>query len=401
MQHYSIRVAIAQLTGLLLLGGLATVGLAESGEIDWPAYGAASGGGHYSSASQITPENVDGLERAWMHRSGDFRVGVGFEGYGEGEGVPSSAFVGTPIAVHDTLYYCTPFNRVFALDPQTGAERWEFDPQVDMSKQDLTNCRAVSTWTDATAPDAVCGHRIILGTLDGRLIALDGKTGKRCPEFGEQGEVDVTHGLGKFNPGEFSLTSPAAVMGDTLYIGSRIVDSIHTGVPAGVVRAYSVRTGELLWAWNPVPPGMSEVDEDGNFVTGTTNVWSIISVDPERNLVIVPTGNTSSDYYGGHRQGNLDYYSSSVVALDGATGKVVWHYQTVHHDIWDFDVPAQPTLVDVTINGKLRPAVVQVTKMGMTFVLDRETGEPLFPVEERPVPQTGAVAGEYLADLLG
>jgi len=164
-----------------------------------------------------------------------------------------------------------------------------------------------------------------------------------------------------------------------------------------VVRALDVRTGALKWAWNPVPPGREEKDGAGDFVNDTTNVWSVISVDEARNLVIVPTGNTSPDYYGGDRKGDLDYYSSSVVALEGTTGKVVWHYQTVHHDIWDFDLPAQPTLVDVTINGKTRPAVVQVTKMGLTFVLDRETGKPLFPVEERPVPQTGAVEGEYLS----
>ena len=179
--------------------------------------------------------------------------------------------------------------------------------------------------------------------------------------------------------------------------GAYVLDSQREDVPAGVVRAYHARTGEFLWGWNPVHPDHPAVDEEGNFVPGSTNVWSTISVDEERGLVIVPTGNSSPDYYGGARQGHLDYYSSSVVALDAATGEVRWHYQTVHHDIWDYDIPAQPTLVDLTIDGTQRPAVVQVTKMGMTFVLDLETGKPLHPVEERPVPQEGAVPGEYLS----
>jgi quinoprotein glucose dehydrogenase len=389
----------------IAIGALgATVTLAQQsapGEIDWPAYGGSDGGGHYSPATQITKDNVADLEIAWTHRSGDFRQGQirGVEGF-DSDAPSATSFMATPILVHDTLYYCTPYNRVFALDPVTGAQRWMFDPGVDMAQQSLTNCRAVSSWTDNSNPsarDATCGHRIVLGTLDARLIALDGRTGRRCADFGNGGEIDISEGMAAHAPGDYNLTSPAAVLGDTLVIGSRVIDSLRKDVPAGVVRAYDVRTGKLLWAWNPVPPGLPEKDADGHWISGTTNVWSIISVDPERNLVIVPTGNSSPDYYGGDRGGNLDYYSSSVVALDGTTGKVVWHYQTVHHDIWDFDVPAQPTLVDLTIDGRSRPAVVQVTKMGMTFVLDRETGVPLFPVEERPVPQTGAVPGEYLS----
>jgi quinoprotein glucose dehydrogenase len=391
-------------TGFLLLAQLALAGsLAhadDSQTIDWPSYGSAAGGGHFTAAEQINRDNVHRLKRAWTHRSGDFRTGNirGVEGFDGGDSSQSaSAFIGTPILVNDTLYYCTPFNRVFALDPGTGAEKWVYDPKVDMSKQSLTNCRAVSSWIDSTSPDAFCGHRIYLGTLDARLIALDGKTGKKCPDFGVDGELDISQGLAGFNPGEYNLTSPAAVLGDTLIIGSRIIDSLRKGIPAGVVRSLDARTGALKWAWNPVPPGRADKDDTGVFVNDTTNVWSVISVDAVRNLVIVPTGNSSPDYYGGDRDGDLDHYSSSVVALDGTTGQVVWHYQTVHHDIWDFDIPAQPTLVDVTVDGKTRPAVVQVTKMGLTFVLDRETGKPLFPVEERPVPQTGGVPGEYLA----
>ena len=323
--------------------------------------------------------------------------------------------MGTPIMVRDTLYYCTPFNRVIALNPGTGEQLWSFDPGVDMSKETITNCRAVSSWIDSqqsiegqhsiegqlsikgqkATPE--CSHRIITGTLDARLIALDARTGKPCKEFGDNGQVDLTAGLTEHAHSEYGITSAPAIIGDLVISGAFVLDSNRPDVPSGVVRAYNIRSGEFVWGWNPVHPEHAATDEDGNYIAGTTNVWSTISVDVERGLVIVPTGNSSPDYFGGARAGHQDYYSSSVVALDASSGKVVWNYQTVHHDIWDYDVPAQPTLVDVTINGKTRPAVVQVTKMGLTFVLDRETGQPLHPVQEQPAPQGGAVPGEYLS----
>jgi quinoprotein glucose dehydrogenase len=356
----------------------------------WTAYGATPGGTHYSTGTQITPENVRWLEPVWEHRSGDIR-----HGSLEGEGLPitQSSFQATPIVIDDTLYYCSPFNKVFALDAETGIEKWRFDPEVDRTTYVLPNCRGVSSWRSGKA--GICEHRILAGTLDARLIALDAETGERCSDFGDNGEVDVTHRISRHEPAEYGITSPPAILNDTVITGSMVLDNQRTDAPSGVVRAYDVRSGELLWAWNPIPPGMEPFNEDGSFRSGTTNVWSIIAVDEERNLVFVPTGNTNPDYYGGHRDG-LDYYSSSVVALNGDTGEVVWHYQMVHHDLWDYDTPAQPTLMDQTINGEAVPVVVQVTKMGMTFVLHRETGEPVFPVEERPVPQN-PVAGEYLS----
>ncbi len=369
--------------------------------IEWPAFGGAPGGGHYSSAKLITKDNVDDLAQVWTHRSGDFTEGSGQTG-GEIDAdatrIRPTNFIVTPIMVHDTLYYCTPYNRVFALDPGTGEERWVFDPEVNMAEEGLTNCRAVSSWVDETAaPDAFCAHRIVLGTLDARIIELDGKTGKRCTGFGRNGEVSLAEGQTEHEGSEYSITSAPAIVGDLVISGAFVTDSQRPDVPSGVVRAYNVRTGEFVWGWNPTHPDHPQFDEIGTYTPGTTNVWSTISVDEERGLVIVPTGNSSPDYYGGDREGHLDYYSSSVVAIEAATGKILWNYQTVHHDIWDYDIPAQPTLVDLTIDGKTRPAVVQVTKMGMTFVLDRETGEPLHPVEERPVPQDGAVPGEYLS----
>mgnify|MGYP003949776335 CR=1 FL=1 len=386
----------AMTLSLILITALAN----SADDIEWPAFGGALGGGHYSEATQINKENVDQLIEAWQHRSGDFRGGNAdlFDDVSEESRTTGpTAFAVTPIMVRGSVYYCTPFNRVFALHPATGAVKWVFDPKVDTTEESLTNCRGVSSWIDEENPESRCGHRIMLGTLDGRLIAIDGATGKRCTEFGSNGEVSLSEGLNDHDAFEYNITSAPAIIGNLVISGAQVTDSYRPDVPAGVVRAYNIRTGAFVWGWNPTHPERPQADEVGIYTPGTTNVWSTISVDEERGLVIVPTGNSSPDYYGGDRDGHLDYYSSSVVAIDAATGEVDWHYQTVHHDIWDYDIPAQPTFVDLTIDGKTRPSVVQVTKMGMTFVLDRETGQPLHPVEERPVPQDGAVPGEYLS----
>ena len=373
---------------------------ARAESVEWPAYGGAPGGGHYTPATQITRDNVAELKLAWSHRSGDYVAGrsdLSKEITEASVTQRPTSFMVTPIMVDDTLYYCTPFNRVFALDPGTGTEKWVFDPKVDMSKESITNCRAVSFWRDPQRSDGPCSSRILLGTLDARLIALDARTGKRCENFGTNGEVSLTAGLTEHASNEYGVTSAPAIIYDQIVTGAFVIDSRRPDTPSGVVRAYDIRTGAFRWGWNPVHPDHSQTDEAGNYVPGTTNVWSTISVDEERGLVIVPTGNSAQDYYGGDRDGYRDYYSSSVVALDATDGSVAWHYQTVHHDIWAYDVPAQPTFVDLSIDGVTRPAVVQVTKMGMTFVLDRETGVPLHPVEERPVPTEGAVPGEYLS----
>ena len=385
----------------ILAGHLAlAVSATAERTIEWPTYGGAPGGGHYSRAEQIDRTNVASLRQAWIHRSGDFRTGAQDLAEGAEPGglaARPTSFMATPIMVRGLLYYCTPFNRVFALDPATGEERWVFDPGVGSGAAHVTNCRGVGSWVDPTDPDAVCGHRIVFGTLDSRLFAIDGRTGRRCEDFGAGGEVDLKAGLTEHEEFEYAVTSAPAIAGDLVVTGAYVIDGRRSDVPSGVVRAYSVRTGEFVWGWNPVHPDRVQRNADGSFVAGTANVWSTISVDERRGLVIVPTGNSAPDYYGGNRDGHLDYYSSSVVALHAETGEVAWRYQTVHHDIWDYDVPAQPTLVDLTVGGRTRPAVVQVTKMGLTFVLDGETGEPLHPVEERPVPQDGAVPGEYLS----
>jgi len=379
---------------------LLPVTIAPGPTAQWTTWGGAPGGGHYSPLDQINSGNVHSLEVAWMHRSGDMRQGPALrdDGIDMNTALPSSSFQATPLVVENTLYYCTPFNRVFALDPQTGAERWMFDPKVDMRTKQITNCRGVSSWIDPELPaGASCRHRIFAPTLDARIIALDGETGEPCADFADNGAIVLARNLGEHEDRTYAVTSPPAIIRDTLVTGAFVLDAFDTKVPAGVVRAYDVRSGALLWAWNPVAPGRDPVDADGNYVQGTTNVWSVISVDEALGQVYVPTGNSSPDYYGGQREGHLDYYSSSIVALDAQSGNVVWSVQTVHHDIWDFDVPAQPTLVDLEIDGNTVPALVQVTKMGLTWVLDRRDGTNLFPVEERPVPQDGAVPGEYLA----
>jgi quinoprotein glucose dehydrogenase len=361
---------------------------------EWTAFGGSPGGGHYSEANEITPRNVHALRLAWVHRSGDFR-GPPPSGSGMVNGPPQqSDFEVTPIVSGDTLYYCSNFNRVFALDAASGKERWVYDPHVDMSKENMAVCRGVSLWK--SGGQGMCAARIFTGTLDGRLIALDAATGKPCEDFGDGGTVDLTVGLTPHGPTEYGVTSPPAILGRAVIVGSLVADSFRKGVPAGVVRAFDAGSGKLLWAWNAVPPGEPDRDADGNFRAATANVWSIMSVDEKRNLVFLPTGTAGPDFFGGDR-GAFDYYSSAVVALDGATGRPLWRFQVVHHDLWDYDMPAEPTLVDLTIGGREVPALVQVTKMGLTFVLDRETGKPLFPVEERPVPQLGAVAGEQLS----
>ncbi len=390
-----------RLMGLVLaaacLGPLACgepVAIDHSGPIaDWPHYGGDTGGTRFSPLTQIDPGNVDRLEVAWTYHTGDVlesdELGLG------------TSFQNTPILVDDTLYLCSPRNKAIALDAETGEERWVFDAQIDTEGVMLLVCRGVSYWRDPEAkPASPCAERVFMGTLDARMIALDAKTGRLCEAFGEGGEIDLSKGIGHRYPGEYAVTSPPLILGDRLVTGAMVLDNIRVDAPGGVVRAYDPRTGDLLWSWDPLPPGRTHIegiDESGETVRyqrGTTNAWSILSGDAERGLVFVPTGNTAPDYFGAQRDG-LDYYSSSIVALSLESGEPVWNFQTVHHDVWDYDVPAQPALFDFPGEQGPVPAVAQSTKLGHVFLLNRENGQPLFPVEERPVPRDG-VAGETL-----
>jgi quinoprotein glucose dehydrogenase len=355
---------------------------------DWPAYGRDPGGSRYSPLTQITRENVRHLQIAWTYRTGDLPTKE-----------QGAAFEATPILVDGTLYLSTPFNQVVALDPETGAKRWTYDPKIDLSVRysDFTS-RGVSSWLDPERRvSEPCRRRIFAVTNDARLIALDATNGTPCADFGESGQVDLSQGVGKVHAWEYGVSSPPAVIHDLVIVGSKVADNQRVDAPSGVVRAFDARTGALRWSWEAVPSSLSQESPQGKstYRLGTANAWSILSVDPERDLVFVPTGNTSPDFYGGERRG-IDFYASSVVALRASTGEVVWHFQTVHHDLWDYDVPAQPTLVTVRRSGQEIPAVAQATKMGHLFLLHRETGLPLFPVEERPVPQ-GPIPGEELS----
>ncbi|MEM7411275.1 MAG: pyrroloquinoline quinone-dependent dehydrogenase [Myxococcota bacterium] len=366
----------------------------EGPTADWPEYAGDKGGSRYSALTQVDRENVAHLELAWSHHSGDAFPG-------SAEQAPTALQV-TPLVTNDTLYYCTPYMRVFALDPETGEERWSFDPELrgkGVGGPYPLTCRGVAYWEDPD-PERVgeaCRKRILYGTRDSELIALDADDGRLCEGFGNGGRVPLREGIGGEVPDwEYYPTSPPLVIRDVAVLGALVADQLKTDAPSGVVRAFDVRTGELRWAWDPVPPGWTPDPPEGEwYQRGTPNVWSLLSGDEERGLVFVPTGNPSPDSFGGARRG-IDHFGSSTVALDAESGDVVWHYQTVHHDVWDYDVPAQPQLFRHPAVGRGRPAVVQPTKMGHLFLLDRETGEPLYPVEERPVPQAG-VPEETLA----
>lgn len=369
--------------------------LASAGEFDWPVYGRDAGGTRYSPVAHITRENVATLRPAWSYATGELRP--------ERATRRPPAFEATPLVVDGTMFLSTPLGRVVALDPATGRERWVFDPRPPVDRDEWWNDfanRGVSTWVDPTAAAGTpCRRSIYVGTVDARLIALDAETGRPCGGFGADGVVDLRRGLriAPREPGAYTLTSPPAIVNGVVVTGSAIGDNTNLANASGEVRAYDARTGGLRWTWHPIPQDST----DRGFATwrdprsdrvGAANAWSVLVADEERDLVFVPTGSASPDYYGVERTG-ANVYANSIVALRASTGRVVWHFQTVHHDLWDYDNASPPALVTIRRAGAEVPAVLQATKTGMLFVLHRETGEPLFPVEERPVPRS-TIAGE-------
>lgn len=355
---------------------------------EWLAYGRTRGGSHFSPLSAITPENAGKLERAWEYRTGDLR--------NPDVDPVETTYEVTPIMVDGLLYLCTPHQIAIALDPQTGEQRWRFDPKVGTSKQrQHQTCRGVSYYE--AGGEVECGRRILLPTADARLIALDAKSGVPCRAFGKDGAIDLARNMPHFYEGSYYSTSPPVVAGGLIVIGGAVNDNVSTTEPSGVIRAYRADTGELAWNFDagrpeqlsPLPPGQQ-------YTANSPNAWSILSVDEQLGLVYAPMGNAPPDQYGAERTPEAERFSSSVVALDLRTGRLRWVRQLVRHDLWDMDTPSQPQLVDLTRGGKVVPALVQATKQGDIYLLDRRTGEPLLPVTEKPAP-LGAVAGDYTA----
>jgi quinoprotein glucose dehydrogenase len=390
------RHARLSLTGLLLLLGVSGGWLWSVNQLDkapnepviaatatdsseWLAYGNDAGGTRFSPLTQINAANIAALKPAWTFRTGD-KTGIGFQV--------------TPLMVQDTVYLCSPRNIVFALDPETGAQRWKVDPKVDAP--DAGTCRGVAYFKQAETT-GVCAERIIIATTDARLLAVDSKTGQACPAFGSGGTVDLKKGMGIVSKGYYYVSSAPTIVRGKIVLGGWVTDGQHVGEPSGVIRAFDAVTGKFGWSWDVDRPDFNgEPPEGESYSRGTPNSWGPMSGDEALGLVFLPTGNSTPDYWGAHRSAGSEKFSSSVVALDAETGKLQWSFQTVHHDVWDYDAAAQPTLIDLPVNGQMIPAVIQATKNGNLFVLDRRNGKLLAPVEERKVPQ-GASKGDFLS----
>ena len=357
---------------------------------DWPAYGGTYAAARYSPLDQITPDNVSQLERAWEFNTGDLPSEAA-----EGKYSPEN----TPLKVGDDLYMCTGMGIALAIDAATGGEEWRFDPQVPVDAIPYgATCRGVAYYqVPDAAPDTACATRILWGTLDARLLAVDAQTGQPCADFGENGQVFLEDGIGDTAPGWYSVTSAPTIVRGIAVIGAQVKDGQAEDAPSGVVRGFDAATGELAWAWDLGNPGNRGAPAQGEVYTrGTPNMWTTAAGDEELGLVYLPLGNSSVDYYGSNRSELENEYATSLVAVDVTTGDDIWHFQTVHNDVWDYDLGSQPTLIDFPAADGPRPAVVLASKQGDIYILDRATGESLFAVEERNVPQ-GGVEPDYLS----
>ncbi len=371
-------------------------------QTNWEAWANTKQGTRFAALDQINRDNVKNLQVAWTAHTGD---------------VPQSTGAGaedqnTPLQIGDTLYVCTAYSKVLAFDVDTGEQRWKYDAHAKAPS--WQRCRGLGYYEDgadaaaagtaaAPAPAAAaavseapaCRRRLFMPTIDARLIAIDADTGKACADFGNAGTVDLSVGMGAMGDDWYQQTSAPLVAGNLVIVGGRVADNWSTSEPSGVVRAFDVHSGKLVWAWDSGNAAITGQPPEGQTYTrGSPNVWAAMSYDPQLGLVYLPTGNATPDFYGAQRTPEEDKYSSSIVALDLATGRPRWHFQTTHHDLWDFDLPAQPLLYDVPDGkGGTLPALVQVSKQGMIFMLDRRTGKPIADVEEKPVPQ-GDLPGE-------
>jgi len=367
-----------------------------SPNFEWPSYGRTQAGDRHSPLDQITPENVSKLEVAWRFHTG--------EGAPEFKTRAPTALEVTPLVFRGTMYLSTPLGRVFAVDPTSGNPRWAYDPHVDRNIYfgDFAN-RGVTLWLDSTvAAGSRCWLRIFVATIDTRLIALDADSGTPCSDFGQQGSIQLRNGLRNTpaNAGEYEETSPPTVVGGVVVVGSAVADNNRIDAASGEVRGFDARTGALRWTWHPVPqdstiPAWRTWVGPNAHRTGAANAWTIFAADPSRNVVFVPTSSPSVDYFGGERKGD-NQFANSIVAINASTGAVLWHFQTVRHDLWDYDNASPPALVSFQMNGRAVPALLLATKTGRLFALNRETGESLFPISRGNVPASD-VPGEEAA----
>lgn len=355
--------------------------LAKLAGTDWTAFGGTAHGARFSPTDQITPANVGALKVAWTLRTGDMQSARPGDIYGH-------TFEATPIKAGNLVYICTPNNIVIAADADNGEEVWRFDPELEKGAAPLRACRGVS-WFEAQDGSRECARRILTGTLDARLIALDALTGKPCAGFGENGTVQLKVGLGEVKLGYYIVTSPPVIANGIAVVGGFVLDGQETNEPSGVIRAFDAVTGAFVWSWDSGAQDENWIPGEGeHYSRGSPNSWTVMSADPELGLVYLPMGNATPDYVGMHRSEQDERYSSSVVALDIRTGKRRWHFQTVRHDIWDYDIGSQPVLFDMPFpDGSTIPALAQPTKQGDIYILDRRTGEPLTEVTERKVPK--------------
>ena len=377
---------------LLLLTGLCLS--ARAADVGWPNYGNDEGGERFSTAAQITRANVGRLALAWTFSTGDLTS--------KGAAMHRASFEVTPILDEGRLFLCSPFDEVSALDPATGRQLWRYDPGIDarLHYPNSFVCRGVAFWHNPKSKGGICTSRIFLATNDRRLIALDAATGKPCAGFGNHGTVSIYPQPAMIYPSEVQITSTPVVTHGLVIVGSSIDDNQRVNAPRGTVHAYDAETGNPRWTFDPVPrdplaANAASWSSAGAAQTGAANVWGPMSVDEDSGLVFLPTTSPSPDFYGGARPGD-NRFADSVVALHVTTGRVAWAFQVTHHDLWDYDVAAQPTLAVVTYKDQTGPAVLEPTKQGLLFTLNRANGEPVIPVEERSVPQGGA-PGEELS----
>jgi len=365
---------------------------------EWRNWGGDPGGSRFVEAGQITPANVAGLKLAWTYKTGAApRPG----------GAPALAFEVTPLKIGNRLYGCTPHNVLFALDAVSGREIWHHDPKTDDRGLAFANCRGVAyadlaergmvAAVEAGGAGRACVRRIYTGTIDARLLAVDADSGAPCTGFGDDGAVDMRRNIGPHERMYYYYTAAPTVSGKVVVIGSYGFDGQKLRQPSGVIRAYDLRTGQQVWDFDPADPDRrASLADDEIYEPGTPNSWTVSSTDERFGLVYVPLGVATPDYYGGERSPAAEKYSNAIVALDSHSGAVRWFFQTVHHDIWDYDVATQPVLADFRVDGRRVPALISISKTGEMFVLDRRTGKPLSRVEEKRVPQGGA-PGEHMS----